>query len=217
MRSWTFAAVSDRVPNVAEKCGIFNHLFFDSIRGQPYHCAPMSIPRITRHVDFRKLAASGAHVGGVIPLDELQRIGQELVDRDGLVTVELDFGIDDEGHRIIEGHVEAELTLQCQRCLGAMQLPVDTEVQMAMVWSESEIASLPERFDGIVVGEEPGDLFDLVEDELLLALPFAPRHPQGECEVQGTGMTGEPDVTETGVQTRENPFAVLAKYKERPH
>lgn len=177
----------------------------------------MSISRVTRHADFRKLAASGAHIGGVIPLDGLQRIGQELLDRGGLVTVELDFGIDDEGHRIISGRIEAELTLQCQRCLGAMQLQVDTEVHLAMVWSESEIASLPERFDGIVVGEEPGDLFDLVEDELLLALPFAPRHPQGECGVQGAVAAGEPDVTETGAQTRENPFAVLAKYKERPH
>ncbi len=177
----------------------------------------MSISRVTRHADFRKLAASGAHVGGVIPLDELQRIGKELLDRGGLVTVELDFGIDDEGRRIIEGRVEAEPTLQCQRCLGAVRLVVDTEVQLVMVWGESEIASLPERFDGIVVGEEPGDLFDLVEDELLLALPFAPRHPQGECEVQGAVAAGEPDVTETGAQTRENPFAVLAKYKERPH
>ncbi len=179
----------------------------------------MSISPVPRHADFRKLAASGAHVGGVIPLDELQRMGLELLDRHGLVTVALDFGIDAEGHRVIKGRVEAELTLQCQRCLAAMRLAVGTEVRLAMVWSESEIASLPQRFDGIVVGEEPGDLFDLVEDELLLALPFAPRHPQGECGAQGseTRETGEQEMTEIDAETRENPFAVLMKYKEAPH
>lgn len=179
----------------------------------------MSIPRVPRHADFRKLAASGAHIGGVIALADLERIGAELLAHDGLVTVALGFGIDDEGHRVIDGHVEADLVLQCQRCLGPMRLGVAADVHLAMVWREEEIPALPQRLEGVVIGDEPGDLFALVEDELLLALPFAPSHAQGECaalEVPGDAAAA-PDATQAEDEARENPFAVLAKYREPPH
>lgn len=178
----------------------------------------MSIPRIPRHADFRKLAAAGAHVGGTVALDELPRVARELLDRGGAAAVELDFGIDEEGHRTVVGSVAAELTLQCQRCLGPMQVVLDCEVQLAMVWNEGEIATLPKRFDGIVVGEGLADLFDLVEDELLLALPFAPCHAQGECALQmaQAAASDTPEV-EPERQAAENPFAVLARYRDRSH
>lgn len=202
---------------LAEICGIFNHLFFDSGRPRPYHGAPMSTHRIPRQADFRKLAASGSHIGGVVLLGDLERIREELLDRDGFVSVALDFGVDDEGYRVISGRIEAVLDVQCQRCLGRLALAVAAEMQLAMVWRDEELAALPRRFDGIVVGEEPGDLFELIEDELLLALPFAPVHPEGECEVQDGDGRQVSGALAADAEQSDNPFAVLAGYRERPH
>ena len=171
----------------------------------------MSTPRVPRQADFRKLAVSGGQISGVIALDELSRIRAESTDAGSgaQATVELRFRVDDEGYRVIEGRVQACLSLQCQRCLGPMSLPVDADVRLAMVWSEDEIPSLPQRFDGIVVGEGLGDLYELGEEELLLAIPLAPRHPEGECALRRT-VDGD-DVADG--DERGSPFAVLAKIK----
>lgn len=177
----------------------------------------MSTHRIPRQADFRKLAASGSHIGGVVLLGDLERIREELLDRDGFVSVALDFGVDDEGYRVISGRIEAVLDVQCQRCLGRLALAVAAEMQLAMVWRDEELAALPRRFDGIVVGEEPGDLFELIEDELLLALPFAPVHPEGECEVQDGDGRQVSGALAADAEQSDNPFAVLAGYRERPH
>jgi len=72
-----------------------------------------------------------------------------------------------------------------------MALPVDADVRLAMVWGEEEIPSLPQRFEGIVVGEGLSDLYELLEEELLLAIPLAPRHPEGECALRQTVESDE--------------------------
>lgn len=177
----------------------------------------MSIPRVPRHVELRKLAASGAHVGGIVALEDLPRIAGELLDRNGWATVELDFAVDEEGRRTIEGRIATELEVQCQRCLGPMRLKLAAEVHLAMVWSEEEIAALPKHYDGIVVDEEPSDLFELIEDELLLALPFAPRHEPGECTAGMEASAVTEEARKDDAATKENPFAVLGQYKGRMH
>jgi uncharacterized protein len=196
-------------PFSAEKCGIFKHLFFDSAKVRPYDCAPMSKTPIPRQADFRKLAAAGATVSGVVALESLERIRSELVGESGDADVELRFGIDDEGFKEIQGTVSAQLQLQCQRCLNPMRFPVNAELHLAMVWSEDKIPSLPSRFDGLVVGEGLCDLHELVEEELLLALPLAPRHVEQDCAML-SGQDAEQDVA--GEDDR-NPFAVLASMK----
>jgi hypothetical protein len=189
----------------------------------------MSIPRITQTCS---ISASWRHSAAhdrrsAVALDELQRISVRswwIVT--GLVTestLQLHFGIDDEASQASSrGTCEAEP----EHCSASVVLVAMTasggyaQVQMAMVWSEErDSRRCLQRFDGIVVGEEPGrPVRSGGRRACCSRLPFAPRHPAGGMRgASQTGMTGEPDVTETGVQTRENPFAVLAKYKERPH
>jgi len=169
----------------------------------------MSTTPLPRQADFRKLAAAGATVGGLVALDSLERVRSELVGESGDAEVELRFGIDDEGYKEIQGTVSAELGLQCQRCLNPMRFPVHAELHLAMVWSEDKIPSLPSRFDGLVVGEGLCDLYELVEEELLLALPLAPRHIEQDCAMLSGQEAGQ-DVAE---EDDMNPFAVLASIK----
>jgi uncharacterized protein len=78
--------------------------------------------------------------------------------------------------------IRGEVGLVCQRCLGGMQHSVRLERTLYLARNETELErleALPDS-DAILVGETL-DLVGLVEDEVLLSLPLAPMHAEGEC------------------------------------
>lgn len=198
-------------PKLAEYCRIFNRFLFDSLWTRPYHCAPMSDAPIPRYADLRKLATAEGRISGVLALADLPRLNELLASRDGEATVDLHCGLDDEGLRIIAGTIRAVPQLRCQRCLDTMSCKLEIEVRIAMCWHEDEVASLQSRIDALVIGSEPSDLYELVEEELLLALPMVPKHEQGECHA-GDYVHGEDEAAGEAVSAA-NPFAVLVELK----
>ena len=128
----------------------------------------------------------------------------------GYAEVNLRFGPDDWGRLGIQGEVWAELSLICQCCLGAMPFRVESDVRLNMMFSDHEMERPTEYispgFEPLVITDDGTAmvLSDIIEDELLLALPSVPRHPDGVCEVAGRYLGGEGAHNE-----RDNPFAVL--------
>jgi len=143
-------------------------------------------------------------MAGHVPLSAMERLCAALTDQGGDVEVSIALGVDEEGYRVITGAVSAALQMQCQRCLEPVRVPVEATISLAMVWREEEFPSLPARYEGVVVGAEPFDLYELVEDELLLALPLVAAH---EPEVCGVRIDPPPEPE----PSRRNPFAVLKK------
>ena len=83
---------------------------------------------------------------------------------------------------IVHGQVE----MTCQRCLGGLQHTVEIERTLYLARTEVELErldALPDS-DAILVGESL-NLVDLVEDEVLLGLPLAAMHEEGQCPVNG--------------------------------
>ena len=78
--------------------------------------------------------------------------------------------------------VRGEVGMTCQRCLGDMQHVVEIEHTLHLARNETELERLDALPDGdaILVGEVL-DLVALVEDEVLLSLPLAAMHAEGEC------------------------------------
>jgi len=128
-----------------------------------------------------------------------------LMESTGSARVDLELGTDDEGYRSITGRITARAMVQCQRCLGPVALDLAADVSLAMVWAEKEIPALPSRYDGIVVGQDPTDPLELVEEELLLALPLVAAHEVGKCSADVAETVPDAPVEEE----RPNPFAVL--------
>jgi len=131
----------------------------------------------------------------------------------GPARYELTFGRDAQGRAVARGHVVMSPTLTCQRCLAEVTVAIDAPISLALVRRVSDadalgltaIVGVPEDLDPLPLGEEPIRPTDLVEDELLLALPQVPMHPAGECCVV------QPEAAAVaGAEDRENPFAVLA-------
>lgn len=87
--------------------------------------------------------------------------------------------------------IEGSLGVECQRCGGNLSLPIDINARLLLVppgkdFPEDEI--LDDTFDALRAEEEL-DLMSLIEEEVLLALPFAPMHDN--CTVYVSPQLGE--------------------------
>ena len=111
-------------------------------------------------------------------------------------------------------HVQTQLVLECQRCLGPLVFPIDRQVVFDLVRNESDLIDDPSRVDQDdldvpekVVGSREFDLLDLIEDELILEVPYVPRHDQCPGETDAAA-DAESNPEEGG---RPSPFAVLGQ------
>lgn len=171
--------------------------------------------RLPVHIDPIRMAESRRLLRGRLALAEMSRLGEALQDTEGEVTVSLEFGTDNEGIRFMRGRIQAEVGLECQRCLETMRYPINSEFALAMVRSETEAEALPSHYEPLLVEGDPLFLRDIIEDELLLALPIVAMHAPEECSVDTSpGRAAGETHKDTGVATvKENPFSVLADLK----
>jgi uncharacterized protein len=166
---------------------------------------------LPRQVDVRKLVAAGASISAREPLASFSRLCAMLESDAGSVEVLLRFFIDEQKLRRIDGEVRSQVQVPCQRCLQAMPLDIDSRFAVAVVWSDDETQHLPRQLDAYVVGEEPQDLRDLVEDELIISVPYACYHEPGQCRT--SGFEAVDDAPEPAAEEKENPFKVLERLK----
>ncbi len=175
---------------------------------------------LPHYVDIRKLAAKGMQFDAQLPLVELTRLCDALVDNEGIVEVKLSFGVDDQRNKTITGQAACDVKVVCQRCLQAMVLELKTEVMLGLVWEEAQASSLPKEYDSLVVGEDPVDLYEIVEDELLLKLPFVSYHDPEHCAGSQSYSSSSDEVDKTIKEQaakleKENPFNILESLKSK--
>ena len=103
---------------------------------------------------------------------------------------------------------QATLNLECQRCLQPVAVPLDVSRSFRFVHGEATAAELDaDSEDDVLALTRALDLHELVEDELILALPLVPRHEVCTQPLAAPGGDPEP------VEERPNPFAALAALK----
>ncbi|MEO8306874.1 MAG: YceD family protein [Pseudomonadota bacterium] len=115
-----------------------------------------------------------------VPLAKLARLAPLLVNNEGMATGRIAFSRV-QGRIIADVMVEARPQVRCQRCLGIMSLPISSQSRVALLAAESEVDAVPPELEVALAPEGRMRLADLVEEELLLAMPGAPRHAQGQC------------------------------------
>lgn len=168
--------------------------------------------RLEELIDPLSLATKGRDIEGRISLAKLARLAPSLRSTEGEAEASLRFGIDAGGMPNVSGHVRATLILQCQRCMQNMTHEVDAQIRLGIVTSRKAAENLPEYYDPLlVVSGEEIQAADIVEDELILALPVVAMHEAAECPA---GKTIPQQLSEAAPK-RENPFAVLAELKKK--
>ena len=170
---------------------------------------------IPPHIEPRKLADRGAVLEGSWPVGRFERVCEQLVNDSGEVHVRLEFGRDEQRIITMRGSLDVEVQMICQRCLEAAPVVVHGEFIYAIFREDGTPENLPRGYDALEVGDDPLELHDLVEDELLLALPIVPVHDPEQC-LHPAGYTAAPEPSVDEV-SRSNPFDVLAQLKRDPN
>lgn len=111
--------------------------------------------------------------------------------------------------------LKAEIWLVCQRCLEAYLQPLSLSTTFEIVQTQEQADTAPIDDDEIdvVVGSHHFDLFDLIEEELLLALPLVPRH--AICAHPALARLREEFAAFDEVKA--SPFAALADLSVKKH
>jgi len=166
------------------------------------------------HADPWRLCALGKAYEGEIALAELPRLAPLLASEEGEAAFSLAFDRDADGRPRVRVHVRASLPVQCQRCLGAVQIEVDADSTLVLVSGPDEAERLPDEFDPLLVEDQSLALSSLIEDELILAIPAAPVHPVETCAVKLDDINApEAQPEESAGEAANNPFAALANWK----
>lgn len=158
-------------------------------------------------IDGFEFASAGATQQGTWPLSDLPRLRDMLASDAGEVAYDLSGVRDERGRPGLRLKVRGTLQLRCQRCLEAMPLEVQTDETLVLAATLAEIHAEPadaNAADRVVAGREMA-LRELIEDELILAVPYAPRHEQ--CIAAGAGKDGE----------KVSPFAALRSLMRDKH
>ncbi len=166
--------------------------------------------RIPEHIDPFRLAEADRQIAGRLPLEQMQRLAPSLLSSEGVVEVDLMFQVDDIGVPCIRGELHATLQVICQRCMEPMKLAIDASVSLGLLKREDRGEELPGEYEPLVIDEHPASLSDIIEDELILALPVVPMHELTECPAAEYVAAGTEATEET---VTENPFAVLTQLK----
>ena len=144
---------------------------------------------------------------GKIKINELSRLSDILLDSSG--EIEIDFSFDKEGRLpIIVGEIKVDLIAECQSCLKQVVIPVDKHFKLGMVISDEQADRLTGDCEPLFLQDEKISLNELIEDELLLALPDFPKHPEVCVEREEIEAVSDDEPTDSN-----NPFSVLAKLK----
>ena len=174
----------------------------------------MQTVKIPVSIDPNRAAASKLSYEGLIPGVQLKRLNELCAGDCSNVAVSLECGVDIQGIVYLKGKAVTELTLNCQRCMTLYTTEVTVDFCFSPCGSEAEIDELPDAYDPIECNEI-GEirLHQLIEDELIVAMPLIPMHTEESCS------KGDQDIVvgeiEPAQEERPNPFAVLEKLKSK--
>ncbi|WP_118180718.1 DUF177 domain-containing protein [Paraburkholderia phosphatilytica] len=200
-----------------------------------------------REIDLFEFARTGRQAAGAVRVSQLPRMLNEVPadapDRDTTFTWQAEGStqpeLQDDGTEGPQPYLRLALHgsawLECQRCLSPYLQAFDVDAVYRIVNTEAEAEEFPLDEDevDVIVGSKQFDLVDLIEEELLLALPLVPKHDvcpsvheslvSGVAGEEGSDPGSDPDSDpEAGDQAagsegdeahKPNPFAALEALK----
>lgn len=167
-------------------------------------------------LEFARLAQS---VQGEVDVLDLERLTEDLPEEQpGRIVWQLQGQRDAAGRLYLDVQAHGELQLECQRCLRPFTWPVAVHNKLRLLASRSEIEAMDAREAQGDAGDEEYilanarlDSLGVVEDELILALPYVPSHEVCPDQLDSGQDEREDEEKESG---RPSPFAVLGQLKK---
>ena len=114
----------------------------------------------------------------------------------------------------VDCRLEGTVTVECDRCLGRLVLPVERTVLLSVKFGQesSEETGMTESGREIVFLPEADtdlDLSQIVYDYVCLSLPMLRVHPEGGCDPETVKYLSSETEGSPAPQTENSPFAAL--------
>ena len=156
------------------------------------------------------MAGRKAQISRNVDAAALERFSA-LCDCPDAVRARLDFRFDRHGVVRMDGELAGRVAVECHRCLEPMAVDLQSDFSVVMVGSEAEASRLGAEQDVLYVkGDEVG-IAELIEDELILALPERPCSA-ADCPQAPTLVSPAGSMDEGTLETKK-PFAALGALK----
>ncbi len=173
-----------------------------------------------RRLDVAAFAAQAGRLEGVWPAATMPRLVADApVGVDRASTGDVHWRAEGQTRPVRGGDPElwlhlvadTEVLRECQRCLAPVALPIALDRWLRFVADEAQAAELDaDSDDDVLALPRSLDLVELIEDELLLALPLVPTH---EVCPEPLPMSAGPAEGEQAAEPAAHPFAALAALK----
>jgi len=161
-------------------------------------------------IDSLDFAGNGKEISGEVRVAGMPRLLDVLEYPEDTLRYMVRGGLDRQGNPFLDVSITGSCQLRCQRCLGAMGHPVKIKERL-LLRDQASLDALDsnvaggeeEEFDSILADMQL-DVLNMLEEEILLSLPIAPKHEPGVCQAADG---------ESAHKEEKNPFAALAKLK----
>jgi uncharacterized protein len=163
--------------------------------------------------ELNDLIARSAEIECVASVSELERVREVTFDSaaagSSVFNIVLGFKSAMSGLPSLAGTIDGELELECQRCLEPMRWISDIAFQYALQMAGPGKNAQVDLFEAVEVTDRGLLLKELIEDELLSAIPLAPKHDDEKLCARLIAAEVEPEA-ETRQEEMHQPFTDLA-------
>lgn len=145
---------------------------------------------------------------------DLDRVHDSLGDEEGEIPpsnvhYRLQGEVDTLGRSVLNIALEGEVPLQCQRCMRLFFWAVHQRTAALLAHDDKELAYLDDNDEReVLLAAVPLDPLEIIEDELVLCLPYVPRCERPDCVAQGPVRLADGSLPE-----RASPFGALGALK----
>lgn len=148
---------------------------------------------------------------GSIKLSALDRLSSLILndatnDAPSIISATFEFTQNEFKKAVIKGHISATLSVECQRCLEPMAHYFDNDFALLIDASDEEVKQF--QLDTVYSEDGELDVYEVIEDELILSLPIILMHEETSCNA-----FWKSEAEEQTVSDKPNPFAVLSTLK----
>ncbi len=175
-------------------------------RDRPYF---MALPT---HIDPRKLALQGYLLEGEVKCDSLTRLASSVSSICGSLEASVQFELDESRAKVARGTASVTVHAICQRCLDVVKVDLKADFAVQVIWSEDHLNRVASNYEPWLVEDRMANLSELLEDEILLALPLVNYHVVGECTGDAFLDVAAPEADGT---IEDSPFSILEQLKKK--
>jgi uncharacterized protein len=167
--------------------------------------------KLRKRYQVQKEVTHSGRFHGEIDLFELQRLGEMLYAESAhqqgqKIALGFEFTRSEFDVPMLVGHLQTRLVLECQRCLQPLDYPLELDFSLLIDASDEMVRHSSQ--DTLYSDDGFIDIAEVVEDELILAIPLVAMHENSACNSNWQASASAVESAKP-----ENPFAVLQQLK----